>query len=114
MPQLYDALDPQVPRHLRTRIAHSELRMELEAIEDGQVLRYGPDEPAHIHRDPAPSSRNQFHCAIQEMVARVNRTPAPQKTYRLASIHDGEGNIFISTQRIGRIHGTEQFTESSS
>jgi len=108
MPQLYDAQDPQVPRHLRTRIAHSALRTELEAIEDGQVLRYGPDEPAHTHRDPAPSSRNQYHCAVQDMVGRVNRVPPSHRPFRLTSAHDAEGNIYISTQRIGGIYGTEQ------
>ncbi len=100
MPEIFDTLDDDSPQGLvnwANRIGgRSASRIVLEGLEIGQVVVYGPDEPAHTHRGTKP------YCPIQEMVGRVNRrTP----TKRLKSEHNADGKIFITCFKRGEYRG---------
>ena len=89
MPKLLQ--DSDLPPQVRRL---SQLRSELEELTEGQVLMYGPEEPAHTHRDPTNGSRNKYACRIQEIPWLINRN---NRSTRLTTAHnDIDGSIYIS------------------
>lgn len=102
MPQLFEAnvnTGQELPALRRER---SVVREALEALTPGQTLKYESDEHPHVHREAAPSSRNSFSCAMQDIVGRLNRIPG--RTTRLKSMHDADGSIYIYCELRKRIY----------
>jgi hypothetical protein len=101
MPKIFNTSDS--PQELAQRMGgKAELRLLLEGLEPGQAVVYGPEEPAHTHRNPADNVTNRYVCQVQEMVARINRKP---RTGRLKSMHNPEGDILITCYERGVYRG---------
>ena len=101
MPEIFNISDSHV--ELAQRMGgKAEIRLLLESLEPNQVVVYGPDEPAHIHRNSTDNASNRYVCQVQEMVARLNRK---SQTVRLKSVHTAEGDILITCYERGVYRG---------
>ena len=102
MAQLFDqnvSNGQEIPALRRER---SVVREALEALQPGQTIKYDADEQPHVHREAAPSQRNNYACYMQDLVGRLNR--APGQSTRLQSMHDTDGAIYIYCVHRKRIY----------
>ena len=101
MPKVFNINDS--PEELAQLMgSRTELRLLLEKLDPGQAVVYGPEEPAHTHRDTSDHIANKYVCLIQQMVSRINRK---SRTVRLKSVHNPEGDILITCYERGLYHG---------
>ena len=101
MPEIFNTGDS--PMELAQRMGgRAEIRLLLENLDPGQAVVYGPEEPAHTHRNPADNVTNRYVCQVQEMVARINRR---SHTIRLKSMHNTDGDILITCYERGVYRG---------
>jgi hypothetical protein len=101
MPKVFNVNDnPEELAHLMG--SRTELRLLLEGLDPGQAVVYGPEEPAHTHRDTSDAVANKYVCLIQQMVSRINRK---SRTVRLKSVHNPQGDILITCYERGLYHG---------